>query len=388
MAFLDALGPLKPYITPFFTLQYPVEAPLHPDSFTDSSYYNAGKLDFCLVITMIAVMAVLRDGFRLMVFEPFARWKLLRDLDKKRRRAVQEKEKKKSANGHANGSALGNGKANGNGVANGNGNGHAYSNGHANGSSSSSPLPPPSKKELRQIHRSVLRFAEQGWSVVYYPLQWAFGLYVHMNLPTQLLNPKHLWIGYPHIPLAGPLKLYYLSQTAFYMHQVLVINAEARRKDHLQMMTHHVITIVLMVGSYFTHFTRVGCVIMFLMDWCDIFLPLAKMIRYANISQTLCDATFVVFMVSWLATRHFLFLHVIHSTVFVSPTIISFQWNPSQNLFLTKSIHHGFSALLIALQFLQMMWFAMIVRTAWRVVRGSGASDDRSDEEDVDEKDE
>lgn len=94
-----------------------------------------------------------------------------------------------------------------------------------------------------------------------------------------MLNPIDLWIDYPHIPLAGPLKLYYLTQTAFYIHQVLVINAEARRKDHVQMMAHHVITIILMVGSYFTHFTRVGCVIMFLMDWCDIFLPVCDIFR-------------------------------------------------------------------------------------------------------------
>jgi len=57
------------------------------------------------------------------------------------------------------------------------------------------------------------------------------------------------------------------------MHQMLILNAEARRKDHVQMMAHHIITVILMVTSYFTNFTRVGCVIMVLMDWCDIFLP-------------------------------------------------------------------------------------------------------------------
>jgi very-long-chain ceramide synthase len=38
-------------------------------------------------------------------------------------------------------------------------------------------------------------------------------------------------------------------------------------------MTHHVVTIVLIVASYWYNFTRVGCSIMVLMDWCDIFLP-------------------------------------------------------------------------------------------------------------------
>jgi acyl-CoA-dependent ceramide synthase len=99
--------------------------------------------------------------------------------------------------------------------------------------------------------------------------------YLHRNLPTEVLNPTELWRHYPHIPLAGPLKFYYLTQTAFYLHQLLILNAEARRKDHVQMMTHHVITVGLMACSYFLHFTRVGCLIMVLMDWCDIFLPVS-----------------------------------------------------------------------------------------------------------------
>jgi acyl-CoA-dependent ceramide synthase len=99
--------------------------------------------------------------------------------------------------------------------------------------------------------------------------------YVHRNLPTRILDPTDLWRDYPHIPLAGPLKFYYLTQTAFYIHQILILNAEARRKDHVQMMMHHVITVILMAGSYFSNFTRVGCLIMVLMDWCDIFLPVS-----------------------------------------------------------------------------------------------------------------
>ena len=92
-----------------------------------------------------------------------------------------------------------------------------------------------------------------------------------------MLNPVDVWVGYPHIPLAGPLKFYYLTQCAFYLHQVLILNAEARRKDHWQMMTHHVITVALMFGSYSYHFTRVGCLVMMLMDLCDIFLPVCSL---------------------------------------------------------------------------------------------------------------
>jgi len=62
-------------------------------------------------------------------------------------------------------------------------------------------------------------------------------------------------------------------QMAFYIHAMLVLNAEARRKDHWQMMMHHVITIALVVLSYTYNYTRVGCFVMIIMDWCDILLP-------------------------------------------------------------------------------------------------------------------
>jgi TLC domain len=111
--------------------------------------------------------------------------------------------------------------------------------------------------------------------------------YVHYNLPTQIWDPMDLWRDYPHIPLPGLVKFYYLSQTAFYTHQILILNAEARRKDHVRMMTHHVITVILMAMSYFSNFTRVGCLIMILMDWCDIFLPVRATVPRWN-STTHC----------------------------------------------------------------------------------------------------
>ncbi len=268
MPSLADVGWLAPYLTPFISLSYPTDTPSHPDSFPDSTYYKTGPNDLWLMISCIAVMAVLRDTLRLCLFEPFARWVLTRSYQAKR------EQYKLVHNGHANGVANGNGIPNGNGVAN--GNGHV--------------APLSRRKEQRKIHRSVLRFAEQGWQFVYYTTLWSYGFvcffvaspvhvetdfqqYIHRNVPTAVLNPTQLWLDYPHRTLAGPLKLYYIIETAFYTHQILIINAEARRKDHWQMMTHHVITVFLMGASYYYNLTRIGCLIMVLMDFCDIILP-------------------------------------------------------------------------------------------------------------------
>lgn len=143
---IDAFQKVEPYLAPFYTLQYPITTPNATDSFHSSPYYVAGKLDICMVISMIAGMAILRDVLRLGFFEPFARWKLYRDRRKKRAKSSGTSSPTKTEKFR-----------------------NLTTN---NGIVSSSPT----IKEVRLIERSVMRFAEQGWSMIYYPLQCGFGI--------------------------------------------------------------------------------------------------------------------------------------------------------------------------------------------------------------------
>jgi acyl-CoA-dependent ceramide synthase len=138
-------GWLPSFLVPFISLSYQAATPVDPDSFPKSAYYTTGPLDFYLIIGFIALMAVLRDVTRLGLMEPFAKWKLARDLDYSRTLQVDGKAPALAANG----------------------NGHAV---HANGHTRLS------QKVARKLHRKVLRFAEQGWSVIYYSLTWCYGL--------------------------------------------------------------------------------------------------------------------------------------------------------------------------------------------------------------------
>lgn len=147
---------LPSFLTPFVTLSYPVERPVEPDSFPDSSYYGNGVLDICLIITCIAVMAILRDFLRLGVCEPFAKWYLARRL-RLTKVLLQNAQ-------NANGDASKRTTAKTNGVTN--GNGHAVQ----------GNVRFVSKKEARQIRHNVIRFAEQGWPALYYILQFCFGV--------------------------------------------------------------------------------------------------------------------------------------------------------------------------------------------------------------------
>lgn len=289
-------------------------------------------------------MAVLRDLFRLRVFEPFARRKLTRDA-----------QRTKGPPG-------------------------STAKVHANGTSSLSQQK-LTVKERKKLEHAVIRFSEQGWTFVYAMTVWAYGLWLHLSLPTDALHPEALWTDYPHELLAAPVKLYYILEFAFYCHQILILNAEAPRKDHVQMMTHHIITVLLISASYICNATRAGCLILVLMDFCDFILPAAKMLKYLGYSAA-ADVAFGAFLLSWLITRHFLFSFAIISTCYDLPKIVNMVWQPEKGLYMSVSVWRGFCFLLIVLQVIQIIWFVTIARVAYQVLRGGNADDARSDIED------
>jgi len=189
-------------------------------------------------------------------------------------------------------------------------------------------------------------------------------------------------------------KFYYLAQLGWWFHQLYVIHSEKPRKDHWQMFAHHILSITLIISSYCMNYTRIGTVVHVFMDFCDILLPvsptrdarsitdykLAKMFRYLGLT-TLCDATFVVFLVSWLITRQFGLVFIIQ-IIHRNHHIITAGWNPDAGSYYSPRTINIFLIALSLLLCLTTVWFYMACMVAVRVLRGLGAEDSRSDEED------
>ena len=145
------------------------------------------------------------------------------------------------------------------------------------------------------------------------------------------------------------------------------------------MLSHHIITIVLVYTSYALHYTRVGCLLLVLLDFCDILLALAKMLKYLEVPVA-PDATFVAFMISWVFTRHIGFLWILKSLVFDEPHVRPSSLDPSQHDVRNKR-HYRFAVLLASLQVIMLSWLMAIIRVAVSVIRGKPAEDTRSDDE-------
>lgn len=237
--------------------------------------------------------------------------------------------------------------------------------------------------------KSVVRFAEQGWSLFYYSYSFIFGLVLYYHSPYYLNNDA-LYIGWPHTKLSPSFKRYYLISIAFWIQQIFVLHVEQRRKDYYQMFSHHIITCALIIGSYYYYFVHIGHLILIVMDSVDIILSAAKMLKYAGY-KTACDILFVVFLVSWIIVRHGIYnLILVHSIKHAMALVPEGKCIPGvySKRCWTPTIFNTFFSLLGGLQILTLLWLYLICKVAYKVITGNGAEDVRSDESDEEEEEE
>lgn len=254
--------------------------------------------------------------------------------------------------------------------------------------------------------KSLTRFAEQGWLLLYYSVFWPVGMFILYN-SDYLTNFNNLWTNWPNRELGGIQKWYILAQYAFWLQQIMVINIEQRRKDHWQMFCHHIITCTLLFNAYAYHQTKVANFILCIMDVVDLFLPAAKCLKYLGYTRA-PDVAFAMFMAVWVAARHVLYIMVCWSVYHDLPIetdygcykgrkgamlgpfdppdnfhhLLSPFTDPEGVVCFNNKIKWAFLTPLLLLQGITIMWFFLICRVAVSVIKGGReANDPRSDDE-------
>jgi hypothetical protein len=169
---------------------------------------------------------------------------------------------------------------------------------------------------------------------------------------------------------------------------------EVSRSDAVEMILHHCVTILLIVGSFLTNFTRIGSYILLLHDIADIFLEGAKVLNYSSIPKahrwmksTVTDPIFAVFTIAFFVTRLLFYPYYILRGVFCSINYFpSFLYCYPEQTDIFKCDFAGcftYIGLLSTLQLLHVFWFYLISRIVCRVFTVGNAADIReSDEED------
>jgi very-long-chain ceramide synthase len=111
---------------------------------------------------------------------------------------------------------------------------------------------------------------------------------------------------------SGEILVYHIQIAHYILELYNILYKSVKRKDDKQMLAHHIITLTLIIASYYTNLIRAGLYVMYLHDINDIFLQLSKTLVYLNYTEKVTDVTFGTFIISWIYTRLYKYVYIIH----------------------------------------------------------------------------
>jgi len=240
------------------------------------------------------------------------------------------------------------------------------------------------KAMTRGRRAKVEKFAQSALEMVTYGAFSVFGMAI-VPQQTWFWPSASWWIGFPKKTLAvdGALRCYYLAYGARYAAGALNVLLEHKRKDFWSMQIHHFATIGVIWVSYAYGWTRVGAIIMLVLDPADVPLHAAKCAKYIGDArgkkkfQLAADVLFGIFLVTFFVMRLVMYPYVVWSSHF-----------EARNYFPPSVGYWTCVVLLYIILALQVYWFKLILNVVHRVLVTGSAEDVRSDDEDEDEDDE
>lgn len=142
-------------------------------------------------------------------------------------------------------------------------------------------------------------------------------------------------------------------QLGYYLQALFTENG----KDFTIMITHHIVTMLLILFSKYTAQENFGVAICLLHDCSDPFMHTAKLLNYTGKYPNLRDVVFGLFAIIFITTR-----------LFVAPfLILEYYYNTGFDVGLVG---------LVCLQVMHVYWSSLIVKLAWKVFHGQEIIDD------------
>jgi len=242
--------------------------------------------------------------------------------------------------------------------------------------------------QLKKFSQSVMEVLNYGTfsfiGLVVVPSQTWFGkeFLLDSSRPRVFPSPIPGFTEGGHEIMRSDLQCYYIMYIARYFQGIISVLLETKRKDFVEMMVHHVVTVSVCSVSYVYGWTRVGAVVMVVFDPADVPLHSAKICKYiaenctrksgwARLWTFGADRLFEVFALVFFATRLVVFGYICGSAH------VEASW------FFPKGVPEWTCVgLLHTLLLLQIFWFTLVIKVAMKLLRGQSVEDVRSDDED------
>eukprot|EP01062_Namystynia_karyoxenos_P065412 TRINITY_DN5900_c0_g1_i1.p1 TRINITY_DN5900_c0_g1~~TRINITY_DN5900_c0_g1_i1.p1 ORF type:complete len:376 (+),score=130.50 TRINITY_DN5900_c0_g1_i1:91-1128(+) len=159
------------------------------------------------------------------------------------------------------------------------------------------------------------------------------------------------------IPMELEFKTFYMLQLGYHTQSLVWHALEERRPDFLTMVVHHVVTMLLIIGSWLRGYVRIGMLVLFVHDASDIFVCACKATHMCGMKKA-SHVLFVFMVVTWFYFRLYLY-----------PTwvIWSVSTYPDPGKFGT--LWWVFTGLMCILLVLHIWWFHLFMKMAWGIFK-------------------
>jgi hypothetical protein len=250
------------------------------------------------------------------------------------------------------------------------------------------------KEWLKDNQVRIVKFGEYVFRLLIHSLLSAAGIWYFWDKEWWAKgNTRTLYLEYPHQPIAPGMIWYYLVQSAYNieaMASLLELSfciswntkkqwiplhldwSKTVRGDFQEMCIHHVVTNLLVVGSSFFRFTRVGSMVFLVHDISDVPVDLSKLANFLKWKATtaMCFASLVIV---WCMTRLGALPWVIYKSVLYESWMVcsSGVIDPIYYVF-----YRPFFVVLIGLLItLHLAWFVMFIQMGYVLISKGEAHD-------------
>eukprot|EP00240_Pyramimonas_obovata_P003690 CAMPEP_0118921866 /NCGR_PEP_ID=MMETSP1169-20130426/1003_1 /TAXON_ID=36882 /ORGANISM="Pyramimonas obovata, Strain CCMP722" /LENGTH=356 /DNA_ID=CAMNT_0006862657 /DNA_START=77 /DNA_END=1147 /DNA_ORIENTATION=+ len=221
------------------------------------------------------------------------------------------------------------------------------------------------------------KFKDQAWQLAVHATMSAWELRLLLQHRQWWDDPASCFAFYPKgekpAILADELRMFYIVQLVIWMWTGVSCKwLEERRKDYLEMMTHHVLTVGLLLTSLESNELPIGLVVLAIHDSSDVVLDLMKMANYLKLeglkSLFFVEILFVLNYITFGFSRLYIFPVKVISAVL-------FGYNRR-----CKQEHHSncyphyvpifFASMLSGLLVLHVFWMYLLSRIFYKIIIG------------------
>ncbi|CAI5711092.1 unnamed protein product [Peronospora destructor] len=163
------------------------------------------------------------------------------------------------------------------------------------------------------------------------------------------------------------LKYYYFVQLGYHFHSLLfLVFFSPIRNDFIEMLLHHLVTIILIGGSYLANYCAMGSLVTFTHDIGDVTGYAIKSVVDTG-NTPLIVVMYFMLLLSWGYTRLYVYpFHLIYNAIFVVP-----ETNPH----LTRIVLLSSNILLCMLVVLHIYWYGLFLVMGYTLIRKGRAED-------------